>query len=415
MFNESWIRFAVLMIVFGVALHSNALVVLAALLLTVIPVAWAWNRVALWRVSYDRTLSEHRVFVGEQVDLGVRVGNRKILPLAWIKIDDQFPAALKPANKPLAPSHIPLTGYLSQHAALGAFEGARWQYQVPCNQRGYFILGPARLRSGDLFGLFEREWVSPRTDRLIVYPQIRPMEDWGLPPKDPLGENKSRVPLFYDATRPRGVRDYRPDDAPKHIHWRMTARTGALQVKLYDPTITYQWVLFVNVATFAQAWQGVNSALLERVISLAASIANFAAEHKYAVGMIANGTWPESDQRLKILPSRDPNHLRHILEALAAVTSFVTTPIEVLLANESTKIAWGATLVMITGVVTDEMLAEMLRLRQAGRRIAFISLDEDWTPTEELEGIVVRQVSGHMSQVTSTTSQVTGNHAEGLT
>ena len=406
MFNESWIRFAVLMIVFGVALHSNALIVLAALLLTVIPIAWAWNRVALWRVSYDRALSAHRVFVGEQIDLSVRVGNCKILPLAWIKIDDQFPAILKPAHKELSPSHIPLTGYLSQHATLGAFERARWNYQLPCNQRGYFILGPARLKSGDLFGLFEREWVSPRTDRLIVYPQILPMEDWGLPPKDPLGDTKARVPIFDDATRPRGVREYRPDDAPKHIHWRATARTGELQVKMYDPTITYQWVLFVNVATFAQAWQGVNSALLERVISLAASIANYAAEHKYPVGMIANGTWPESDQRLKILPSRDPNHLRHILEALAAVTSFVTTPIEVLLRNESSKLAWGATFVMITGVVTDELLAEMLRLRKVGRRLALISLDESWTPPEDLEGIVVRQVASPTSQVTSQQSEL---------
>ncbi|HEX7593576.1 MAG TPA: DUF58 domain-containing protein [Anaerolineae bacterium] len=394
MFNDSWIRFAVLMIVLGVVAHANALIVLAALLLTVIPVAWAWNRVALWRVDYDRVLSEHRVFVGETIDLSVRVTNRKLVPLAWVKVDDQFPATLTPENKMLAPSHIPLTAYLSQRAALGWFERARWNYRLPCKQRGFYSLGPARLRSGDLFGLFEREWISPRTDRLIVYPQIKPMEDWGLPAKDPLGEVKARVPIFDDATRPRGVRDYRPDDAPKHIHWRATARRGELQVKQYDPTISYQWVLFVNVATFALTWQGVNSELLERIISLAASIANYGAAHKYAVGLIANGTWPESDQRLKIMPSRDPDHLRHVLEALSAVTSFVTTPIERLLRSETHHLPWGATLVMITGVVTEEILVEMLRLRRAGRRLALISLDETWLPNEsELEGIVVRQVT----------------------
>jgi uncharacterized protein (DUF58 family) len=392
MFNESWIRFAILMIVFGALLHENAMIVLAALLITIIPVAWAWNRVALWRVSYARVLSENRVFVGETIDLSVRVTNRKILPLAWVKIDDQFPLTLTPENKKLAPSHLPLTAYLSQRAALGWFERARWNYRLPCKRRGLYALGPARLRSGDLFGLFERERIIPHIDHLIVYPQVKPMEDWGLPPKDPLGEVKARVPLFDDATRPRGVRDYRPDDAPKHIHWRATARHGELQVKIYDPTLSYQWVLFVNVATFAQAWQGANSELLERVISLAASIANFGAEHGYAVGLVTNGTWPESDQRLKILPSRDPNHLRSVLEALAAVTSFVTTPIENLLRTEAPNLSWGAALVIVTGIVTEEMLAEMLRLRRVGRRLALISLDETWTPDEaELEGIVVRQ------------------------
>jgi uncharacterized protein (DUF58 family) len=391
MFSQSWIHFAVMLIVVGVVMRSNTLIVLAALLLVIIPIAWAWNRVALWRVNYERVLSEHRVFVGETVELSTRISNRKILPLAWVAIDDQFPSVLTPANKSLAPSHIPLTAFLSQRAALGGFERARWQYQIPCTQRGYYAIGPARIKSGDLFGLFEREWISPRVERLIVYPRIMPMQDWGLPAKDPLGESKSRVPLFEDASRPRGVRDYHPNDAPKHIHWRATARRGELQVKVYDPTINYQWVLFVNVATFEQTWQGTDPDLLERVISLAASVAAYASEKKYSVGLVANGTWPESDQRLKISPSRDPNHLRHMLEALAAITSFVTTPIETLLRHETSSLPWGATLVMITGIVTESILAEMLRLRRAGRRLALISLDENFVPSDELEGIVVRQ------------------------
>lgn len=392
MFNESWLRFAALMILLGAAVQSSSLLVLAALLLVVIPVAWAFNRVALYRVSYERKLSEQRVFVGETVNLSVRVNNRKILPLAWITIDDRFPQTLAPENKPLAPSHIPLTAFLSHRAALGGNERARWDYRIPCKQRGFYTLGPARLKAGDLFGLFEREWLSPHTDRLIVYPRVMTMEDWGLPPKDPLGETKARTPIFEDATRPRGIRDYRPDDAPKHIHWRATARRGELQVKVYDPTIAYQWVLFVNVATFEHAWQGTDPELLERVISLAASIAYFAADKKYSIGLVANGTWPESDQRLKILPSRDPNHLRHILEALAAITSFVTTPIEALLRQESAHLSWGATFVVITGIITDSLLAEMLRLRRVGRRLALISLDENRQLDEsELEGIVIRQ------------------------
>lgn len=392
MFNSSWIRFAAMMIILGALVRSNSLIVLATMLLVIIPIAWAWNRVSLWRVNYERSLSEHRVFVGETVDLNIRLNNRKVLPLAWIQIDDRFPLMLAPENKKLAPSHIPMTAYLSNHAALGAFERARWNFRLPCKQRGYYTLGPARIRSGDLFGLFERERESGRTDRLIVYPRIAPMEDWGLPPKDPIGEVKARLPLFDDATRPRGARDYRPDDAPKHIHWRATARRGDLQVKVYDPTISYQWLLFVNIASYEISWQGVDVELLERVISLAASLANFAVEQKYAVGLIANGTWPESDQRLKILPSRDPNHLRHMLEALAAITSFVTTPIETLMRQESASLSWGATLVVITGVVTQDLLAEMIRLRRVGRRLALISLDDKWTPdAAQLEGITIRQ------------------------
>src|SRR5712692_5189975 len=132
MFNTSWIHFAAMMIILGALVRSDALITLAAMLLVIIPVSWAWNRVSLWRVSYERALSEHRVFVGETVDLIIRVSNRKILPLAWVKIDDRFPLTLSPENKPLAPSHIPLTAYLSNYAALGAFDRARWNYRLPC-------------------------------------------------------------------------------------------------------------------------------------------------------------------------------------------------------------------------------------------------------------------------------------------
>ena len=95
---------------------------------------------------------------------------------------------------------------------------------------------------------------------------------------------------------------------------------------------------------------------------------------------------------MKVLPSRDPDQLRHLLEALAAVTSFVTTPIEQLLRSETVNLPWGAAVVVITGIVTPPMLSELVRLRRGGRKLALISLDEDWVPDEEqLEGISIRR------------------------
>jgi uncharacterized protein (DUF58 family) len=240
-------------------------------------------------------------------------------------------------------------------------------------------LGPAVISSGDLFGLFERSLDFLHTDRLIVYPRLNPIQDWGLPPKEPFGDARARLPVFQDPMRIRGLRDYHPEDAPKHIHWRATARHNALKVKEYDPTINFNWVFFLNLATYELAWQGVDSALAERAIRLTASLANFASLEKYAFGLVANGTYPDSDQRLRILPGRDPSQLRNVLEALAAVSYFVASPIETLLRRESPNLPWGSTLIVITPLVTQNLLAEILRLRDVGRRIALVSLDENWS------------------------------------
>lgn len=377
-----------MMVVLAAVLGQPTLLTLASLLVITVPFAWVWQRVAFLGVAYQRAFNETRVFEGETVTLTLRVSNRKWLPLAWLRVSDRMPLALSPQEKPLSPSHIPLTGFLESRASLLWNERARWDYHIPCHKRGYYTIGPAQIATGDLFGLFERSLEFPRIERLIVYPRIDEIQEWGLPPQEPFGDARARLPVFQDPTRIRGLRDYHPEDAPKHIHWRATARHNELQVKQYDPTINFNWVFFLNLATYEQAWQGVDSERAERAIRLTASLANFAAQQKYAFGLVANGTFPDSDQRLRVLPGRDPDQLRNVLEALAAVSYYIASPIEYLLRRESATLPWGATLIVITPLVTENLLAEMLRLHQVGRRLALVSLDETWAP-QALPGILV--------------------------
>jgi uncharacterized protein (DUF58 family) len=131
------------------------------------------------------------------------------------------------------------------------------------------------------------------------------------------------------------------------------------------------------VATFPRHWHGVNPLRLEQAISVAASIASHAVEERYLVGLVANGSIPHSDQPIKVFPSRRPDQLARVLEALAAVTSFATASIETLLLAESSRLPWGATLVVVTAVVTEELLGTLLRLHEVGRRLALVSLEEE--------------------------------------
>lgn len=377
-----------MMVVLAAVFGQETLLTLASLLVITLPLAWLWQRVAFLGVAYQRVLSETRVFEGEHVVLTLRVSNRKWLPLAWLRVSDHMPLALTPQEKSLSPSHIPLIGVLESRASLLWHERARWDYHIPCHKRGYYSLGPAQIATGDLFGLFERSLEVAHRDRLIVYPRIDDISEWGLPAKEPFGDARTRVPVFQDPTRIRGLRDYHPEDAPKHIHWRATARHNALKVKQYDPTINFNWVFFLNLATYEQAWQGVDSERAERAIRLTASLANFAAKQKYAFGLVANGTFPDSDQRLRVLPGRDPEQLRNVLEALAAVSYYIALPIENLLRRESSTLPWGSTLIVVTPLVTETLLAEMLRLHDVGRRIVLVSLDENWEPVT-LPGVLV--------------------------
>jgi len=70
-----------------------------------------------------------------------------------------------------------------------------------------------------------------------------------------------------------------------------------------------------------------------------------------------------------------------------------TISLEELLARESPGLPWGATLLVVTAVVTDEILATMLSLRDAGRRQVLLVLD-DHEPLEEIPGIPTYRLSG---------------------
>jgi uncharacterized protein (DUF58 family) len=375
------------------AMGQGGLLLIAVLILTIAPLAWLWNEYSLYGVEYERLFSERRAFLGEAVDITLRVVNRKLLPLGWLRVDDQFPLALPLTKGEWTPSPQPTVGCVSNLLSLRWYERTSRHYQVCCQQRGFYAFGPASIRSGDLFGLFSKAHKSDHLDWLIVYPRVEPIESLGLPAKDPFGETKARQRIFEDPSRTIGVRDHQPEDSFKHIHWKATARHQELQVKVYEPTTTFNLIVFLNVATLPKHWQGTIPPLLERAISVAASIASYGVARRYTVGLLANGCLPMSDQPIKVLPSRSPNQLTRILEALAAVTSFATSSIEDLLSAESPKLPWGATLVVVSAVLTDELLAAMLRLRDAGRRLVLVSL-ADKAPSHELTGMLTYHLPG---------------------
>ena len=378
-FSEAWNALALLCVLIGLIARQSGLTLLGVLLVSVSLIARLWNRYALYRVTYTRQLVPRRAFIGETVELEVAVDNRKLLPVGWMRVEDEWPAALTlvAGEDALHASSLPERSTLQNTFSLRWYERVRVHYRILCQQRGYHRLGPARVISGDIFGLFRDEYSFPALNWLIVYPRVLPIEELGLPPKDPFGEVKAWQRIFEDPSRTIGVRDHHPDDGIRRVHWKATARKQKLQVKVYEPTTSFTLVTFVNVATFDKYWYGTIPELLERCITVAASICDYAIQRRYVVGLIANGCIPRSDQPIKVLPGRSPQQLTHILEALAAVTPIAMQDISDLLSRESPRLPWGATLALVTANVNDELCNTMIRLHTAGRRLVLISLSQD--------------------------------------
>jgi uncharacterized protein (DUF58 family) len=172
--------------------------------------------------------------------------------------------------------------------------------------------------------------------------------------------------------RLRTVREYAYGDNPRHIHWKATARRGTPQTKLFEPAATPQLFIFCNQDTFAHIWEGLDLPTLELTITVAASVANYALETGYMVGLQVNAFTENSDRQVKLLPSSNPDQFTRILEQLARIKGWSGLPMEELIRTQRHVLPKGATIVVVTGVVTTDMLDILLALRRAGHPVTLV-------------------------------------------
>jgi uncharacterized protein (DUF58 family) len=173
-----------------------------------------------------------------------------------------------------------------------------------------------------------------------------------------------------------GVRDYQPGDPLRRVDWHATARLGRMQSRLYEPSRTQAMVIALNIPTFEYSWQGSDPVLLERGVSVAASIARWASEAGSSVGLIANGSFPDADRTIHIGAGRRPDQLNRILEALAMVTNFTTGEMAEALDDPSFPIPAGATVVLVAAVLPADIVATLRRLRGRGHRVHIVKTSQ---------------------------------------
>ncbi len=387
-FSEAWILLGLLLTLAGLAFNHQFLLSAAMMLFVVAAVGWLWNQLSLFGLHYRRRFSETRAFLGETVELTLEVRNQKFLPLTWLEILDIFPPTLPLDRGQVVLNRASNLGEFRTFWTPGAFQRLTRRFTIHCTQRGYHVYGPASISTGDGFGLFSRKAVDVQRDQIIVYPRLYSVAELRLPAKNPFGERKSCHRLFEDPLRTSGIREWQSSDSLRRVHWKATARHQRMLSRLYEPSEEPQVVIFLNVATLPRHWQGNIPELQERAISVAGSLAAFCTELRLPVGLIANGFLPGSDQPLRLLPGRSPDQLVRILELLAAITPFATRPIEEMLLRESPRLPWGATLLVVTAIAHDDLLAALLDLDKAGRQIVLFTLAEK-PPSRRLPGILV--------------------------
>jgi len=263
---------------------------------------------------------------------------------------------------------------------LGPRGEANFEYLVDARKRGYYPIGPLSLSTGDIFGLRESLQAVMPEQHLVVYPKIVPFAAMEIPSHSPQGTLRHTLPLFEDPTRAFGKRGYLSGDSLRRVDWKSSAATGQLQVKLFEPSISLETFVILNLNAEDYYYRSrIDSA--ELAIIIAASIANWVAENKQMVGLMVNGRDPlaEDGRPQTIPPRKGKHHLMRLLETLARVEVKDNLPLVPLIEQQRFKLGWGTSLIVITGRADDELMNQLYQARRGGQNAILILTGRDGT------------------------------------
>lgn len=391
-----WVAVAIALFIVAIAFDLGLLVYAIYALVGILAAAsfitrkWSQNLVA------TRQISATKAEIGDVIDVVLEMENQDRWPITWLLADDLLPpqaTGIKPA--------LTVNGKRLAVLEFGGSETRALRYQLQCNRRGYFQIGPLVIETGDMFGFNRKFKVLTEPSFLMVYPKVIPLGGYDIASRRPIGEVIMTNRLFEDPTRIAGVRDYQAGDPFNRIHWKKSASTGQLQSKIYEPSSLAGATIVVDFHRDAldPKHEPIRS---ELAVTAAASVASALVEMGQQVGLVSNGRdavdritsegW-QGDQRTRgearssagmmksksdrlqpvVIPTqKSPDQAIRILRALARleITEGLTLP--ELLTETGSQLPRDATVVAIVSEMKMETAIALGNLKQQGYSVVAI-------------------------------------------
>jgi len=294
----------------GINSQSAWLFWLAGLLISAVLVSWAFS---LWEVRRLSLSRSHRPEVGEDelLEITLRISNRGRFSRHLLEVIDEDPCATTPRSRPYPkrarkPLKVRLNELLDPsppREAPAAREGGPAAFLIPSLEPGgqavfsYRRGGLRRGIYGDWPGFFYSEGViglarhasrvRPES-RLVVLPSFVelnsfPLVDSFLHPQETSHDFAPKGPgIDYF-----GVREFKPGDALRHVHWRTTARRGELVVKEFAREAGTALTILLDNQEHGEPL-GEGKARLDCCTRLAASVARYAHYAGHPVSLAAH-------------------------------------------------------------------------------------------------------------------------------
>ena len=220
----------------------NLMIVLAGMMVGPIVISWRWAVMMLSRFEIDRKLPIG-VGAGELlvVELAARNGRRRWASWA-VAVEDSIRR-----EQPVGDYEPIAATVLIGHVPAGQVRTVTYRGKLP--DRGKYRFGPLVVSTRFPFGLVSRSVTLDEPGSVIVYPRLgRLGPAWSRLEQMAL-TGKSRTQHRQGLTEGDfyGLRDWRPGDNKRWIHWRTSARRGGLMVRQFEQPRVHDFAVLVDL------------------------------------------------------------------------------------------------------------------------------------------------------------------------
>lgn len=347
----------------GLSLSERDLVRVAVVLIALPLLGLAVTARTRFRLTSARRLEPARVAAGARSRITLALENVSWLPTGLLLVEDAVPYLLGGRLRAVVNRLPP-----RRPVDIG--------YDVRADSRGRYTLGPLTVRLMDPFGLCEITRSFTGTDTLVVTPHVVPLPGVRLAGEwVGAGESTARS-VATSGEDDAATREYRQGDDLRRIHWRSTARRGALTVRREEQPWQSRGAVLLDTRVGAHAGEGAGSSF-EWAVTAAASIGLHLSRSGFELRLVT-----DTGAEVSSSGSGATGFDGALLDGLAVIQRS---------GNHGLQLGVGALrrhggeglLVAVLGTVSAVDAEQLARLRTGGRSLGVaILLDSPaWDPT----------------------------------
>lgn len=234
-----------------------------------------------------------------------------------------------------------------------------YEYEFDALPRGEHIFSAVRVKTGDLFGLAEKEVTFSVPDTFLVYPHYVDMAYKQLENRFEQGTASANINIGRDATVSVGVRDYKPGDRFSWINWKTSARKQHIMTKEFEQQQSHDVLIFMDRT---------ESPLFEPAVTFTASLVRAILKKGAQISFVSIG------KERTVFPLQNGGvQQQQIFYHLAKVQPDASISFSQIVETELKKVYQPVTFMFVTSVLTPhiEKAAERITMKK-GNLLVFV-------------------------------------------